>query len=108
MRRESDEWRAGADRRRDRVGAGREVDGRERLATLRGLKANRARLLAGVAEMSEYFRLRLLQLEFDRPAAVRVQGLAIGVDAAWRRNCSRRTAPECPAESPRAHGEMPD
>jgi 4-aminobutyrate aminotransferase-like enzyme len=52
------------------------------IATLRGLKANRARLLAGVAEMSEYFRVRLLQLEFDRPAAVRIQGLAIGIDVA--------------------------
>ena len=30
--------------------------------------------------MSEYFRVRLLQLEFDRPAAVRIQGLAIGID----------------------------
>jgi 4-aminobutyrate aminotransferase-like enzyme len=50
------------------------------IATLRGLKANRARLLAGVAEMSEYFRARLLQLEFDRPAAVRIQGLAIAID----------------------------
>ena len=52
------------------------------IATLRGLKANRARLLAGVAEMSEYFRVRLLQLEFHRPAAVRIQGLAIGIDVA--------------------------
>jgi acetylornithine/succinyldiaminopimelate/putrescine aminotransferase len=50
------------------------------IATLRGLKTNRARLLAGVAEMSEYFRVRLLQLEFDQPAAVRLQGLAIGID----------------------------
>jgi acetylornithine/succinyldiaminopimelate/putrescine aminotransferase len=50
------------------------------IATLRGFKANRPRLLAGVAEMSEYFRTRLLQLEFDRPAAVRIQGLAIGID----------------------------
>ena len=50
------------------------------IATLRDLKANRPRLLAGVAEMSEYFRVRLLQLEFDRPAAVRIQGLAIGID----------------------------
>src|SRR3954471_11654551 len=50
------------------------------IATLRDLKANRRRLLAGVAEMSEYFRVRLLQLEFDRPAAVRIQGLAIGID----------------------------
>ena len=50
------------------------------IATLRGLKKNRARLLAGVAELSEYFRVRLLQLEFDRPAAVRIQGLAIGID----------------------------
>ena len=30
--------------------------------------------------MSEYFRVRLLQLEFDRPPAVRIQGLAIGID----------------------------
>jgi 4-aminobutyrate aminotransferase-like enzyme len=52
------------------------------LATLRDLKANRARLLTGVAEMSEYFRVRLLQVEFDRPAAVRIQGLAIGIDVA--------------------------
>src|SRR5688500_17026879 len=37
-------------------------------ATLRHLKANRARLLAGVAGMSEYFRVRLVQLEFDHPA----------------------------------------
>lgn len=50
------------------------------IATLRSLKANRSRLLAGVAEMSEYFRVRLLQLDFDRPAAVRIQGLAIGID----------------------------
>jgi acetylornithine/succinyldiaminopimelate/putrescine aminotransferase len=50
------------------------------IATLRGLKANRARLLAGMAEMSEYFRVRLLQLEFDHPAAIRIQGLAIGID----------------------------
>jgi acetylornithine/succinyldiaminopimelate/putrescine aminotransferase len=50
------------------------------IATLRDLKANRRRLLGGVAEMSEYFRVRLLQLEFERPAAVRIQGLAIGID----------------------------
>ena len=50
------------------------------IATLRDIKANRARLLAGVAEMSEHFRVRLLQLEFDQPAAVRIHGLAIGID----------------------------
>jgi len=50
------------------------------IATLRDLKSNRARLLTGVAEMSEYFRGRLLQLEFEQPAAVRIQGLAIGID----------------------------
>jgi acetylornithine/succinyldiaminopimelate/putrescine aminotransferase len=50
------------------------------IATLRDLKANRARLLTGVAQMSEYFRVRLLQLEFEQPAAVRIQGLAIGID----------------------------
>jgi acetylornithine/succinyldiaminopimelate/putrescine aminotransferase len=52
------------------------------IANLRDLKANRARLMAHVAEMSEYFRVRLLQLDFGRPAAVRVQGLAIGIDVA--------------------------
>ena len=50
------------------------------IATLRDLKANRRRLLADVAEMSEYFRVRLLQLEFERPATIRIQGLAIGID----------------------------
>ena len=50
------------------------------IATLRSLKKNRKRLLAGVGELSEYFRVRLLQLEFERPAAVRIQGLAIGID----------------------------
>jgi hypothetical protein len=39
------------------------------IATLRDLKAHRTRMLAGVAEMSEYFRVHLLQLKFDRPAA---------------------------------------
>ena len=50
------------------------------IATLRNLKANRRQLLADVAEMSEYFRVRLLQLEFERPATIRIQGLAIGID----------------------------
>jgi 4-aminobutyrate aminotransferase-like enzyme len=50
------------------------------IAALRGLEADRARLLAGIAQASEYFRARLLQLEFDRPAAIRIQGLAIGID----------------------------
>lgn len=50
------------------------------IATLRSLKDNRARLLANVAEMSEYFRVRLLQLDFEHPATVRIQGLAIGID----------------------------
>jgi acetylornithine/succinyldiaminopimelate/putrescine aminotransferase len=66
------------------------------IATLRDLKANRKRLLAGVAEMSEYFRVRLLQLEFDQPAAVRIQGLAVGIDVgaeeyadAIQRKCRR-------------------
>ena len=50
------------------------------IAALRYLKENRRQLLGAVAEMSEYFRVRLLQLAFDRPAAVRIQGLAIGID----------------------------
>jgi acetylornithine/succinyldiaminopimelate/putrescine aminotransferase len=50
------------------------------IATLRDLKKNRTRLFAGVAEISELFRVRLLQLEFEQPATVRIQGLAIGID----------------------------
>jgi 4-aminobutyrate aminotransferase-like enzyme len=50
------------------------------IAALRDLKANRRRLFAEVAEMSEYFRVRLLQLEFEHPATIRIQGLAIGID----------------------------
>src|SRR5687768_11417013 len=50
------------------------------IATLRDLKDNRRRLLDEVADMSEYFRVRLLQLEFDQPATIRIQGLAIGID----------------------------
>jgi acetylornithine/succinyldiaminopimelate/putrescine aminotransferase len=50
------------------------------IATLRSLKANRRQLLAEVAEMSEYFHVRLLQIGFDRPATIRIQGLAIGID----------------------------
>src|SRR6186997_641134 len=97
LRREGDERRIGADWRGDRNRTDRDVDGGERRGFLldvrlapaqrrrgdrglRDLKANRARLLTGVAEMSEHFRVRLLQLEFDRPAAVRIQGLAIGID----------------------------
>ena len=97
VRREGDERRAGTDWRGDRNRTDRDVDGGERLGFLldlrvapaqrrrgdrgpRDLKANRARLLTGVAEISEYFRVRLLQPEFDRPAAVRIQGLAIGID----------------------------
>jgi acetylornithine/succinyldiaminopimelate/putrescine aminotransferase len=49
------------------------------IASLRDVKANRVRLLARVAEMSEYFRVRLQPLEFDRPVAVRIRGLAIGI-----------------------------
>jgi acetylornithine/succinyldiaminopimelate/putrescine aminotransferase len=52
------------------------------IATLRDIKSNQRRLLAGIAEMSEYFRVRLLQLDFEEPAAVRIQGLAIGIDVA--------------------------
>jgi 4-aminobutyrate aminotransferase-like enzyme len=50
------------------------------IAALGDLKANRRRLVADMAEMSEYFRVRLLQLEFVQPAAVRIQGLAVGID----------------------------
>jgi len=49
------------------------------IATLRHLGASRG-LLACVAEMREYFPVRLLELEFDRPATIRIQGRAIGID----------------------------
>ena len=71
------------------------------IATLRDLKANRARLLAGVADMSEYFRVRLLQLEFERPAAVRIQGLAIGIRCRRRGLRGRHSGDVPPQRAPR-------
>src|SRR4026208_733963 len=84
LRGEGDERRIGADWRGDRNRTDRDVDGGERrgvlldygwhprsvaaaIAALRDLKANRRRLLAGVAEMSADFRVRLLPPELDRP-----------------------------------------
>ena len=83
----------GADWRGDRHRTDRDVDGGERsftrptVAPAQRRRRDRdparsrepAAAAAGVAQMSEYFRVRLLQLAFDRPA-IRIQGLAIGID----------------------------
>jgi acetylornithine/succinyldiaminopimelate/putrescine aminotransferase len=59
------------------------------IATLRYIKANEKRLLAGVALMSEYFRLRLATMPFKREATVRTVGLAIAVDFGDERYCEK-------------------
>jgi acetylornithine/succinyldiaminopimelate/putrescine aminotransferase len=50
------------------------------IATLRYITANEKRLFANVARMSEYFRVRLEAMAFERDVELRVRGLAIGVD----------------------------
>jgi acetylornithine/succinyldiaminopimelate/putrescine aminotransferase len=50
------------------------------IATVRYIQRNKRRLLAHVAEISEYFRSRLAEMEFNEPAGIHIQGLAIGVD----------------------------
>jgi hypothetical protein len=97
VRREGDERRAGADWRGDRNRADRDVDGRERRGFLFDLRLAPAQRRRGDRDLARLqgepgaaarrrggdervFRVRLLQFEFDRPAAVRIQGLAIGID----------------------------
>ena len=50
------------------------------IATLRYLIRHQKKLLGNVATMSDYFRARLSQMEFEKPASIRILGLAIGVD----------------------------
>jgi adenosylmethionine-8-amino-7-oxononanoate aminotransferase len=50
------------------------------IQTLRYLTRNEARLLRGVAEMSDYFRARLEAMRFRDEIEVRIVGLAIGLD----------------------------
>jgi adenosylmethionine-8-amino-7-oxononanoate aminotransferase len=50
------------------------------IATVRYIQRNKRGLLSHVAEISEYFRERLSEMEFDEPPGIHIQGLAIGVD----------------------------
>lgn len=50
------------------------------IATVRYLTRHRKKLLDNVATMSDYFRSRLSQMEFETPASINILGLAIGVD----------------------------
>ena len=50
------------------------------IASLKYIRRNRRRLLANVNAMSDYFRDRLLAIEFEEPARLNIMGLAIGVD----------------------------
>ena len=50
------------------------------LATIRYLKKNQTRLLCDVMALSSYFLERLSQIPFKRFKALRIQGLAIGIE----------------------------
>jgi adenosylmethionine-8-amino-7-oxononanoate aminotransferase len=50
------------------------------VANIRYIVANKDKLLANVTGMGDYFRTRLSRMKFKYPAAVRVVGLAVGVD----------------------------
>jgi adenosylmethionine-8-amino-7-oxononanoate aminotransferase len=50
------------------------------VANIRYIVTNKDKLLANVTGMGDYFRTRLSRMKFKYPAAVRVVGLAVGVD----------------------------
>jgi acetylornithine/succinyldiaminopimelate/putrescine aminotransferase len=50
------------------------------IANIRYIKQHQKKLLQNVIEKSNYFRTRLSYLQFKQPAALHIQGLAIGVD----------------------------
>ncbi len=50
------------------------------IATIRYLTRHQKKLFDNVARRSEYFRVRLSQMEFETPASVKILGLAIGLD----------------------------
>jgi 4-aminobutyrate aminotransferase-like enzyme len=50
------------------------------IANIRYIKQHQKKLLQNVVEKSNYFRTRLSYLQFKQPAALHIQGLAIGVD----------------------------
>jgi 4-aminobutyrate aminotransferase-like enzyme len=50
------------------------------IASVRHLVRNQEKLLENVAAMSDYFRMRLSQLEYEFPSRVQGKGLALGVN----------------------------
>jgi acetylornithine/succinyldiaminopimelate/putrescine aminotransferase len=50
------------------------------IATVRYITRVRKKLLDNVATMSDYFRGRLSQMGFEKPASLSIQGLAVGLD----------------------------
>jgi 4-aminobutyrate aminotransferase-like enzyme len=50
------------------------------IATVRYITRHQKKILANVASMSDYFRGRLSQMEFENPASINIKGLAIGLD----------------------------
>ena len=50
------------------------------IANIRDIMRNKRRLLANVAEMSDYFRERLAAMEFAEEPTINIRGLAIGLE----------------------------
>ena len=50
------------------------------IATVRYVTRRQKKLLDNVAKMSDYFRGRLSQMEYENPASINIIGLAIGLD----------------------------
>lgn len=50
------------------------------IASVRYIRRNRRQLLANVREMSDYFRDRLLGIEFENDVSLSIMGLAIAID----------------------------
>jgi acetylornithine/succinyldiaminopimelate/putrescine aminotransferase len=59
------------------------------LATIRYIRRHRRLLLSHVNEMSEYFRDRILAIEFNGTAKLRIIGLAVGIDVGDEKYASR-------------------
>jgi acetylornithine/succinyldiaminopimelate/putrescine aminotransferase len=50
------------------------------IATLRYIIRTRRKLLENVAAMSDHFRVRLSEMDFENPASINIEGLAIYLD----------------------------
>ena len=64
------------------------------IATLKYIRQHKRGLLGNVANMSDYFAKRMSQMEFRKPAAVRIKGLAVGLDIG-NANQADRLADKC-------------